>query len=102
MGEWVPASLKRAGRIADGWISYSVADLTRIDEAIAFVHEGAEGAGKDPTTVEIVVRGLVQLTAQGFVHRARLILPTGNHLRPIRDTDVFLDFPWVAVPHHPR
>jgi probable F420-dependent oxidoreductase len=97
MGGWVPASLKRAGRIADGWISYSVADLTRIDEAIAFVHEGAEGAGKDPATVEIVVRGLVQMTAEKGADRRPL---TGS-ADQIRDdiemleregvTEVFLD-----------
>lgn len=32
---------------------------------------------------------------QGFVHPARFILMTGHHLRPIRGTDVFLDFPAV-------
>jgi hypothetical protein len=32
---------------------------------------------------------------EGFVHPARCILTTGHHLRPIRGTDVFLDFPAV-------
>ena len=72
MGGWVPASLRRAGRIADGWISYSAADLTRIDEAIALVREGAEQADKDPAGLEIVVRGLASLTPEQGADRRPL------------------------------
>lgn len=32
---------------------------------------------------------------EGFKHPARLDLPTGRHLRPIREDDVGIDFPAV-------
>jgi hypothetical protein len=32
---------------------------------------------------------------EGFEHPARLELPTGHHLRPIRESDVDLDYPAV-------
>jgi hypothetical protein len=32
---------------------------------------------------------------QGFVHPERIDLPTGHHLRPIRESDVAIDYPAV-------
>jgi probable F420-dependent oxidoreductase len=61
LGGAVPAALHRAGRITDGWISSSGADLTRIADAIAQVRQGAEDAGKDPAGVRVVVRGVVRV-----------------------------------------
>jgi alkanesulfonate monooxygenase SsuD/methylene tetrahydromethanopterin reductase-like flavin-dependent oxidoreductase (luciferase family) len=61
LGGGVPAALRRAGRVADGWVSSSGADLTRIAASIALVREGAEEAGKDPSAVRVVVRGVVRV-----------------------------------------
>jgi probable F420-dependent oxidoreductase len=61
-GGGVPAALKRAGRVADGWISSSRADLRTIGESVAVVRGAAEEAGRDPAAIQIVVRGLVSLT----------------------------------------
>jgi probable F420-dependent oxidoreductase len=61
LGGGVPAALQRAGRIADGWISSSGADLTRLADDIALVREGAEEAGKDPAAVRVIVRGVVRV-----------------------------------------
>jgi hypothetical protein len=33
--------------------------------------------------------------AEGFVHPQRVDLPTGHHLRPIRESDVAIDYPAV-------
>jgi len=60
----VPAALRRAGRIADGWISSSRADLTRIGESAQLVRASAEEAGRDPAAAQIIVRGLVRITAE--------------------------------------
>jgi probable F420-dependent oxidoreductase len=60
LGGGVPAALQRAGRIADGWISSSGADLTRLADDIALVRKGAEEAGKDPAAVRVIVRGVVR------------------------------------------
>jgi probable F420-dependent oxidoreductase len=61
LGGGVPAALHRAGRIADGWISSSGADLSRLADDVALVREAAEEAGKDPAAVRVVVRGVVRV-----------------------------------------
>jgi len=61
LGGGVPAALRRAGRIAEGWISSSGADLSRIADDVALVRAGAEEAGKDPSAVRVVVRGVVRV-----------------------------------------
>lgn len=61
LGGTAPAALRRAGRLAGGWISSSRQDLTAIGESVALVRAGAEEAGRDPAAVRVVVRGLVDL-----------------------------------------
>jgi probable F420-dependent oxidoreductase len=61
LGGAAPAALRRAGRLAQGWISSSRQDLDRIGESVALVREGAREAGRDPEAVRILVRGLVDL-----------------------------------------
>lgn len=56
-------AMERAGRIADGWISSSRADLSGIAEAIAIVQDAAAGAGRGP--VRIVIRGTVRAGGDG-------------------------------------
>ena len=53
-------AIERAGRIADGWITSSRADLSKIPEAVAVIREAASAAGRDPGAVRIVCRGVVQ------------------------------------------
>ncbi|MCE7009137.1 TIGR03619 family F420-dependent LLM class oxidoreductase [Kibdelosporangium philippinense] len=60
LGGAVPAALKRAGRIADGWMSRSATNLDEIAAQIAIVRAGAAEAGKDPAGVRVVVRGVVR------------------------------------------
>ncbi len=64
LGGVVPAALKRAGRIADGWVSSSRADLRTIGESATLVRSAAQEAGRDPAALQIIVRGLVQLTGE--------------------------------------
>jgi alkanesulfonate monooxygenase SsuD/methylene tetrahydromethanopterin reductase-like flavin-dependent oxidoreductase (luciferase family) len=52
-------ALRLAGRVADGWISSSQADLTRIDESIAIIRGAALDAGRDPDALRFVCRGAV-------------------------------------------
>ena len=72
LGGVVDAALRRAGRIADGWVSSSREDLTRVGESIAVVRQAAEDAGRDPAAVEIVVRGLVRVLSEQSTDRAPL------------------------------
>ena len=51
--------MERAGRIAEGWITSSRADLTKISEAVRVIGEAAAAAGRDPAAVRIICRGVV-------------------------------------------
>jgi probable F420-dependent oxidoreductase len=53
-------AMERAGRIADGWITSSRADLSQIPEAVAVIREAASTAGRNPDAVRIICRGVVR------------------------------------------
>jgi probable F420-dependent oxidoreductase len=61
LGGLAEPSLRRAGRLADGWIVSSRADLRRIDESIAVVRSAAEDAGRDPDDLRVICRGVVKV-----------------------------------------
>ena len=62
MGGTAEAALRRAGRLAAGWISSSRANLDRIDESIAIVRTAAEEAGRtDAASLRFVCRGVVKV-----------------------------------------
>ncbi|MFE9206345.1 TIGR03619 family F420-dependent LLM class oxidoreductase [Micromonospora sp. NPDC007230] len=63
LGGHAPAALDRAGRLADGWVSGSQADLKGIGEAVATVKAAAIGAGRDPEALRFVCRGAVRVRA---------------------------------------
>jgi probable F420-dependent oxidoreductase len=52
-------AMERAGRIADGWITSSRADLLKISEAVAVIRDAASAAGRDPDAARIICRGVV-------------------------------------------
>jgi probable F420-dependent oxidoreductase len=60
LGGSAESALRRAGRLAAGWISRSGADLSRIAEDVAVVHAGAREAGRDPADVRVVSRGVLR------------------------------------------
>jgi probable F420-dependent oxidoreductase len=60
LGGLVRTALERAGRIAEGWVTSSRTDLSRIGEGIATVRSAAEAAGRDPAAVRIICRGVVR------------------------------------------
>jgi probable F420-dependent oxidoreductase len=57
-------AMERAGRIADGWITSSRADLSKIPEAVAVIRAAASAAGRNPDTVRIICRGVVLAGAE--------------------------------------
>lgn len=61
LGGTVDAALRRAGRLTDGWISSSRADLTRIGESVGIVKAAAAAAGRDPAALRFVCRGVVRV-----------------------------------------
>ncbi len=72
LGGVAEAALRRAGRLADGWISASRENLNRIDEKIYIVKEAARAAGRDPETLRFVTRGVTQIRPAGTAERAPL------------------------------
>jgi len=65
LGGTAEPALRRAGRIADGWVSSSRADLLRIGDSIRTVMGAAEEAGRDPQRLRFVCRGVVKVRDDG-------------------------------------
>jgi probable F420-dependent oxidoreductase len=61
LGGTAEVALRRAGRIAAGWVSSSRASLADIQRGVQVVRRAAEESGRDPDQVRIVVRGVVQV-----------------------------------------
>lgn len=97
LGAMSGPALRRAGRLADGWISSSGADLTAIGESIAVVKEAARDAGRDAEALRFVCRGPVLVRAGGGSSRRPLtgsaeeIRADLDFLRKQGVTEVFLD-----------
>ncbi|WP_229069535.1 TIGR03619 family F420-dependent LLM class oxidoreductase [Actinoplanes sp. DH11] len=98
LGGGADVALRRAGRIAAGWVSSSRASLDEIARGAAIVRAAAEEAGKDPATVRVVVRGAVR------PGRRDESVPLSGSWRQIRDgarryaeagaTELFYDPNW--------
>ena len=91
-------ALRRAGRLAQGWISSSRQDLTQIGASVETVRAGAREAGRDPDAVRILVRGSVELgdddpgEGRRPLHGTReQVLDDLAGLRTQGVTEVFLD-----------
>ena len=54
-------ALRRAGRLADGWVSGSQADLATIGQSISTIRAAAADAGRDPDRLRFVCRGAVKV-----------------------------------------
>lgn len=61
LGGSAAGALRRAGRIADGWVSASTADLSTLREPIGIVCDAAEAAGRDPGALRFVCRGVARV-----------------------------------------
>jgi probable F420-dependent oxidoreductase len=60
LGGMSRAAMERAGRAADGWMTSSRADLSRVSENIKVVRTAAAEAGRDPDAIRIICRGVVR------------------------------------------
>ncbi|MEV6931125.1 TIGR03619 family F420-dependent LLM class oxidoreductase [Dactylosporangium sp. NPDC051485] len=95
LGGSVPAALRRAGEIADGWISRSAHDLTQIHKDVALVRAGAEKAGRDPDEVRIVCRGVLFRPERGLLDGSwEKIREDVAWLGTQGVTEVFYDLNW--------
>jgi probable F420-dependent oxidoreductase len=96
---------RRAGRLADGWISSSRADLARIGESIAVIKAAAAEAGRDPGVLRFVCRGIVRVRAQDAGPLTGSYEKIHADLRALAEqgvTEVFIDLnfdPEIGGPH---
>jgi len=98
LGGAAPRALRRAGRLAEGWISSTRQDLSRIAHSVELVREGAREVGRDPEAVRIVVRALVDLVdedpgkaRQPFHGTREQVFDDLSGLRAQGVTEVFFD-----------
>ena len=97
LGGAADVALRRAGHIADGWISSSRTDLTTIGQSIALVRSVAQEAGRDAEALRFVVRGVAIHGAEGGPDRIPLQGSTAQikddlaGLAEVGVTEVFLD-----------
>jgi probable F420-dependent oxidoreductase len=99
VGGMSPAAMERAGRIGDGWVTASSADLSKIAESVAVVQEAAAAAGRGPA--RIVCRGVVRPGAPTLSKTTGERLPLSGSYQQIREdvrrleshgvTEVFYD-----------
>jgi probable F420-dependent oxidoreductase len=95
-------ALERAGRIADGWVTSSRTDLSRIAEGVGVIRAAASEAGRDPDAIRIVCRGVVRMGAEAPAASGRLLLSGSpdqirEDTRWLADqgvTEVFYDLNW--------
>ena len=76
LGGTAEPALRRAGRLAAGWVSSSRADPRELGRSIGIVREEAEKAGRDPSALRFVCRAAVRVREAGLPDRRPL---TGSY-----------------------
>jgi len=103
LGGSADLALRRAGRLASGWMSRSATDLTKIHEQIAVVRNAAEEAGRDPEQVRVVIRGVVRAGEELRDDAGERVRLTGSYEQIREDTawlgergatEIFYDLNW--------
>ncbi|WP_068922918.1 TIGR03619 family F420-dependent LLM class oxidoreductase [Planobispora rosea] len=72
LGGGAEAALRRAGRLADGWVSASREDPAGLGEKISIVKEAARAAGRDPGSLRFVTRAVTLVRPSGAPGRKPL------------------------------
>jgi probable F420-dependent oxidoreductase len=84
LGGAAAPALRRAGRLAQGWICSSRQDLNNLGASIQTVRDGAREAGRDPEALQIVARRPLQGTREQVLDELVALRAQGV-------TEVFLD-----------
>jgi alkanesulfonate monooxygenase SsuD/methylene tetrahydromethanopterin reductase-like flavin-dependent oxidoreductase (luciferase family) len=109
LGGAAPEALRRAGRLAQGWISSTRQDPASLAAAVEVVRAGAREAGRDEDGVRILVRVVVELLAEErdgprvpFTGTREQVLDDVAALKGQGATEVLVDLnfsPRVGSPH---
>ncbi|HEU5419589.1 MAG TPA: TIGR03619 family F420-dependent LLM class oxidoreductase [Streptosporangiaceae bacterium] len=103
LGGMARPALERIGRVADGWVTSSRTDLSRIGELIDIVRQSAAGAGRDASALRVVVRGVVRAGREEADPDGQRLLLSGSYAQIREDlavladrgvTEVFYDLNW--------
>jgi probable F420-dependent oxidoreductase len=103
LGGMARPALERIGRVADGWITSSRTDLSKIGTGIAVVRDAAAAAGRDPGALRIICRGVVRAGADVRGPDGARLLLSGDPAAIRADlewlsgqgvTEVFFDLNW--------
>jgi alkanesulfonate monooxygenase SsuD/methylene tetrahydromethanopterin reductase-like flavin-dependent oxidoreductase (luciferase family) len=103
LGGLARPALERAGRIADGWVTSSRTDLSRIAEGVGVIRAAAAEAGRDPDAMRIICRGVVRAGAEAAASGGGRRLLSGSHDQIREDTawlatqgvtEIFYDLNW--------
>jgi hypothetical protein len=91
LGGIVRPALERVGRVADGWVTSSRTDLSRIGDGIEVIRGAAEKAGRDPAALRVICRGVVRAGAPVIVPEGGgRVLLSGSY------DDIRGDAEWLA------
>jgi probable F420-dependent oxidoreductase len=103
LGGMARPALERIGRIADGWVTSSRTDLSRISELAGIVRDSAAAAGRDPAALRVVVRGVVRAGKPATGSDGQRLLLSGSFEQIREDaawlgeqgvTEIFYDLNW--------
>jgi probable F420-dependent oxidoreductase len=103
LGGMARPALERTGRIADGWLTSSRTDLSRIGDGIGVVRGAAAEAGRDPGQLRIICRGVVRAGAEMHGADGSRLLLSGGYDQIRADTqwlagqgvtEIFYDLNW--------
>ena len=103
LGGMAKPALERIGRIAEGWITSSRTDLSRVGDLISVVKESAAAAGRDPEAMRFICRGVVRAGAPVTAANGERLLLSGDYDQIRADTEwlggrgvteVFYDLNW--------
>src|SRR4051794_5837619 len=64
LGGAAEPALKRAGRIADGWISASRFPAAQLPHAVEVIRDAATQAGRDMSSYRVIIRAVVRVRAE--------------------------------------
>jgi probable F420-dependent oxidoreductase len=96
-------AMERAGRLADGWITSSRADLSKVSEAASVITDAAAAAGRDPAAMRIICRGVVLAGVESAGPDGARRLLSGSYQQIREDaawlgeqgvTELFYDLNW--------
>lgn len=102
-------AMERAGRIGDGWVTASAANLSKIAEYAKVVQDAAAAAGRAP--VRIIIRGVVRAGAEAKGSSGKRLLLSGGYPQIREDvawlescgvTEVFYDLNWDPLVGNPK